>query len=76
MTEKKKVAPKKSAHPKQKTAKKGTKPTLVKKEKVVELLPEENKIEVELYKIPKSVLRKTYWSMTITSLKGLFRNIF
>lgn len=76
MTEKKKAAQKKSAQPKQKTAKKGTKPTLVKKQKVVEVLPEENEINELEYKIPKRILRKTYLNMTITSLKGLFRNIF
>ena len=76
MTEKKKAAPKKSAQPKQKTAKKGTKPTLVKKQKVVEILPEENEINELEYKIPKRILRKTYLNMTITSLKGLFRNLF
>lgn len=76
MTEKKKAAPKKSAQPKQKTVKKGTKPTLVKKQKVVEVLPEENEINELEYKIPKRILRKTYLNMTITSLKGLFRNIF
>jgi hypothetical protein len=76
MTEKKKAAPKKSAQPKQKTAKKGTKPTLVKKQKVVEVLPEENEINELEYKIPKRILRKTYLNMTITSLKGLFRNLF
>ena len=76
MTEKKKAAPKKSAQPKQKTVKKGTKPTLVKKQKVVEVLPEENEINELEYKIPKRILRKTYLNMTITSLKGLFRNLF
>lgn len=76
MTEKKKASPKKSAQPKQKTVKKGTKPTLVKKQKVVEVLPEENEINELEYKIPKRILRKTYLNMTITSLKGLFRNLF
>jgi len=75
MTENKRIAPKKSAQPKKQTAKKGTKPTLVKKQKVVELLTEENEINELEYKIPKRILRKTYWSMTIASLKGLFRNL-
>ncbi len=53
MTEKKKAAPKKSAQPKQNTAKKGTKPTLVKKEKVVEILPSEPLKEHWLRKLKK-----------------------
>ena len=53
MTEKKKAAPKKSAQPKQNTAKKGTKPTLVKKEKVVEVIPSEPLKEHWLSKLKK-----------------------
>jgi hypothetical protein len=53
MTEKKKAAPKKSAKPKEKTVKKGTKPTLVKKEKVVEVLPIEPLKEDWLSKLKK-----------------------
>ena len=53
MTEKKKAAPKKSAKPKQKPEKKGAKPTLVKKEKVVEVLPIEPLKEDWLSKLNK-----------------------
>jgi len=53
MTEKKKAAPKKSAKPKQKPEKKGAKPTLVKKEKVVEVLPIEPLKEDWLSKLKK-----------------------
>lgn len=53
MTENKKAAPKKSAQPKKQTAKKGTKPTLVKKQKVVEVLPSEPVKDTWLSKLKK-----------------------
>lgn len=76
MTEKKKAA--KNVQPKQKTAKKGTKPSLVKKPKPVE--EEESYTDfidwADDISIPKSVLRKVYWNMVVSSVKGLFRNLF